>query len=395
MTIPRSSPPRKNRASTVRFFVTFTLTTTMVATGAFGAIPDNPVTTTFQEEIEENIPEPFLAPLNSYLDALSVPTLPAQPATQPVPLDLVGFLFADTTSETSAPSNVTTTETAATVGTATIAETPVFSPTSTANLTRTPTLTPTRTPTSTITPTATATLTCSPPSTDFANTTFFNNSARTINIYWFDLSCRIVLTRTLNPGDSYIQSTYIGHLWEFRDSSTQQWLASYVVSAANEVVNVSTGAVTIATATPTVTATRTDTATPPATTMAAAFVGFYVSAVDLNGVGSVATVSPGESVVVTYNFQVFSDPCPGCITQLVTGLGSSGSHGGFCAYDGVPGVFPGATGFEEVSLTAPSVPGTYNVIVEYHWQFTCPDALTNYGTGGNVPRQIIGQIIVP
>lgn len=395
MTIPRSSPPRKHRASTVRFFVTFTLTTTMVATGAFGALPDNPVTTTFQEEIEQNIPEPFLEPLNSYLDVISVPTIPAQPATQPVPLDLVGFLFPDPTSETSAVMNGTTTETGATVGTATVPETPVFSPTMTSSLIRTPTLTPTRTPMSTNSPTATATLTCSPQSINFVNTTFFNSSARAINVYWFDLSCRIVLTRTLNPGDSYIQNTYIGHLWQFRDSSTQEWLANYVVSAANEVVNVSTGAVTIATAMPTVTATLTGTATPSATSLTAAFVGFTVSAVDLNGAGSVATVSPGTSVVVTYNFQVFNDPCPGCITQLVTGLGSSGSHGGFCAYDGVPGIFPGITGFEEISLTAPSSPGTYNVIVEYHWQFTCADALTNYGTGGAVPRQTIGQIIVP
>jgi hypothetical protein len=120
-----------------------------------------------------------------------------------------------------------------------------------------------------------------------------------------------------------------------------------------------------------------------------------VSAVDLNSAGFVATVSPGASVLVTYNFQVFNDPCPGCITQLVTGLGSSGSHGGFCAYDGVPGIFPGDSGVEEISLIAPSSPGTYNVIVEYHWQFTCADALTNYGTGGAVPRQVIGQILVP
>ena len=74
MTIPRSRPPQKNRASAVRFFATFALTTTMVATGAFGAIPDNPVTNTFQEEIEQNVPEPFLESLNSYLDELSVPT---------------------------------------------------------------------------------------------------------------------------------------------------------------------------------------------------------------------------------------------------------------------------------------------------------------------------------
>jgi hypothetical protein len=98
--------------------------------------------------------------------------------------------------------------------------------------------------------------------------------------------------------------------------------------------------------------------------------------------------------LVTYDFQVFNDPCPGCITQLVTGLGSPGSHGGFCAYDGIPGTFPGTTGSEEITLIAPSAPGTYQVRVEYHWQFSCGDALANYGTGGAVPSQIIGRIIV-
>jgi hypothetical protein len=393
MTIPRSRPPRNNRASTARFVLAFTLTTTMVATGAFGAVPDNPVTNTFQKEIGQNIPEPFLDPVNSYLDELAVSTIPPQFTSQPnAPLDVVGFFFPDATSETAAALNspTATSETA----TVTITETSIFTPTTTATLTRTPTLTPT----STNTPTATSTLTCSPPSADFVTTTFFNSSARAINVYWFDLSCRINLTRTLNPGDSYIQNTYIGHFWQFRDAGTQVWLANYIVSAANEVVDVSTGAVTIATVTPTSTRTATPTATatpspPPPTT--ASFVGFYISGVDINGAGSVATVSSGASVLVTYSFQVFNDPCPNCITQLVTGLGSPGTHGGFCAYNGIPGVFPGQTGGEEISLTAPSTPGTYNVVVEYHWQFTCGAALTNYGTGGAVAPQFIGQIIVP
>src|SRR5688572_27296539 len=120
MTIPRSRPPQKNRASTVRFFLTFTLTTTMIATGVLGAIPNNPITTAFQEEIGQNVPEPFLDPLNSYLDELSVPTIPPQFTSQPnPPLDVVGFFFPDTTSETSAAldSPTATTETVTAVGT--------------------------------------------------------------------------------------------------------------------------------------------------------------------------------------------------------------------------------------------------------------------------------------
>ena len=125
------------------------------------------------------------------------------------------------------------------------------------------------------------------------------------------------------------------------------------------------------------------------------FAGFNVSAVSLNGSGSAVTVSPGASVVVTYNFRVFNhSSCPSCITQLVTGLGAPGSHGGSCAYHGIPSISPGNTGFENTEIMAPSAPGTYNVVVEYHWEFSCANALTYYGSRDGVPPQVIGQIIV-
>src|ERR1051325_10726931 len=331
MTIPKSRPPQNNRSSTVRFFLTFTLTTTMVATGAFGAIPNNPVTKTFREQVGQNIPESFLNPVNSYLDELRVPTIPPRLTSQPkAPLDVVGFFLPAAESETSEALGSPTgpSETVTAIATTTITETPIFTATDTATLTQTPTLTST----ATITPTVTSTLTCSPPSTDSVTTTFFNSSSKAINVYWFDLSCRANLTRTLNPGDSYIQNTYIGHFWQFRDAATLDWLANHFISAPNEVVDVSTGAVKIAT--PTATASSTSTAIPTSAVTTGgtttAFVGFYVSAVDLNGAGSTVTVSPGTSVLVTYDFQVFNDPCPGCITQLVTGLGSPSSHGGTC-----------------------------------------------------------------
>jgi hypothetical protein len=383
----RHPPRRAEHRSSFRLLVTVLLTTTMVATGGFGALPDNPVTQALQEEIGQNIPEPLLNPLNSYLEQLSAPTIQPQPASKPnPPLDLIGFLLDDTTSEPSVSvsdngagdETSTSTEPSASVGTQTITDTP-------STRTATPTLTPTRTltPTSTVTPTPTATPTCSVPSTTSATTTFFNGSSQTIDVYWVDFSCKLVIYATLSQGQSLIQGTYIGYRWWFVDSSTGHLIADYVVSSANEIVDVSTGSFTTATPTPTATATN------------APFVGFSVSAVDLNGSGSVATVPPGQPVTVTYNFQIFSDPCPNCITQLVTGLGYSGSQGEWCAYDGIPGVFPGATGSENAVLTAPSTPGTYYVTVEYHWQYYCGDALANYGSGGAVSPKVIGQIIVP
>jgi hypothetical protein len=393
----RHPPRRAEHRSSYRFLVTALLTTTMVATGGFGTLPDNPVTQGLQEEIGENVPEPLLDPINAYLDELSAPTIQPQLTENPnPPLDLVGFLLGDITPEpaTSISENgasddsFTPTEVSTDIFTETTTATPATE-TATAALTSTRTLTPT----STFTPTVTATPTCSVPTTAPANITFFNSSSQTIDVYLVDLSCRLVLYATLNPGQSTIQETYVGYRWWFVDSSTGHLMADHVVFSANDIVDVATGAFTTATPTPTPTLTPTRTAVPTST--AAPSAGFYVNAVSLNGSGSVLTVPPGQSFTVTYDFQVFSDPCPGCIVQLITGLGFPGSTGEWCAYDGVPGPLPGATGSENNSLVAPSTPGTYTVVVEYHWQYSCYDALALYGSGGFVTSRVIGQVIVP
>jgi len=359
-------------------------------------LPDNPVTQGLQEEIGQNVPEPLLNPINSYLEQLTAPTIPPQPTSPPNPgLDLVGLLLGDTTLEPVVSAEIpsdeisTPTETAVDTGTPTLTETPL-----TYTVTATLTATRTFTPTSTFTATATVTPDCSAPSTTSANTTFFNSSLQTVAVYWVDFSCRLVLYATLSPGQSLIQGTYIGYRWWFIDSSTEHLIATYVVSSANDVVDVSTGAITRATATPTPTSIPTPTAT------IAQFAGFIVNNVvltdDLSQFGTSITMDPGQPFYVSYDFQVFNHPsCPGCITQLVTGLGTSGSHGGACAYHGIPSLFPGVSGSEAVTLFAPEASGTYPVVVEYHWQYTCADALANYGGGGAVSPRVIGQVLVP
>jgi hypothetical protein len=228
---------------------------------------------------------------------------------------------------------------------------------------------------------------CSNPTTTPATATFFNGSGLTVEVYLVDPTCKLTLITTLGPEGSIVQETFIGELWWFVDASSTRFIADHVVSSATELVDVSTGTTVVATAT----------SATPATSIP--FYGFTVSNVsltdDLSQFGTSITLSPGQEFYVTYDFQVFSDPCPGCITQLVTGLGNPGTHGGTCAYDGVPGVSPGVAGFESVTLYAPEASGTYPVVVEYHWQFTCSDALTFYGTGGAAPPQVIGQVIVP
>jgi hypothetical protein len=121
---------------------------------------------------------------------------------------------------------------------------------------------------------------------------------------------------------------------------------------------------------------------------------FNFSAVSIDGGGSSATVIGGEPFVVTYNFNIWDDPCPTCVSQLVTGLGTAGSHGDTCAFDGSADLYPGTSGSEYVTLIAPSSPGTYNVLVVANWQYTCNDALIAYPNGSSFP-QVIGQIIVP
>ena len=142
-------------------------------------------------------------------------------------------------------------------------------------------------------------------------------------------------------------------------------------------------------ATPTITPSPTDTMTP--------FLGFSYSNVDVNSNGTYTTASPGESLLVSFDFNIYNDPCPGCQTQLVTGLGTPGSHGSTCAFDGDALPNPGSSGLEEAVLIAPMTPGIYSVVVEYYWEpGGCTNALALYGTGSGqqAPSQTIATIEV-
>lgn len=373
------STRRTSRRSSLRYLATALLTTGMVATGGFGTLPDNPITQTFQEEIGENLPDTILDPINSLLDELAVPTIPPQPDSSPNPsLDLIGLFLGDTITGT--PISVDTPSATFTL---------TSSPTSTATRTLTPTLTTTATSTatSTATPTLTPTRICSRPSSAPATTTFFNSSALNVEVYLVDPNCNLTLITVLGPEGTYLRETLIGQLWWFVDSASTRLLADYVVSSANEYVDVSTGAVSLATPTP---------ITPTVTSFNWFTVSNVVLTDDVTESGTSLTLEPGQAFFVYYNYRVYNDPCPGCITQLVTGLNFQGSHGEWCAYDGIPGVSPGTSGSEGTNLYAPEASGTYPVIVAYFWHFSCADALANYpsGTGFQFSR-VIGQIIVP
>ena len=223
-------------------------------------------------------------------------------------------------------------------------------------------------PTSTFTPTITPTFTPAPPcsisSSTAANVTFTNSSStETVNIYWVDYACNVTFFATLAPGQSLGVGTSLTHAWRFANAYTSQLIRDYVVSAPGT-LDIWTGSFSISG-------------------------DFSVSSVSLNGGGSSIVVAPGQTVNVTYNFNIWDDSCPGCITQLVTGLGTAGTHGGSCAFAGDAGLYPGTSGVENINLTAPLTPGIYNVAVSYQWQFTCAQALSAYAGG-----RTIGQIEV-
>ncbi len=116
--------------------------------------------------------------------------------------------------------------------------------------------------------------------------------------------------------------------------------------------------------------------------------GLMIQGVSLNGGGSTVTVPGGSPVTISVNYQIWNAyGCPTCITQIVVGLDTAPQ---FCAYDGIPGTYPGLTSGGSGTITAPTVSGTYQVTYKHDLQFFCGDAMTFF-TGG----PSIGTIVVP
>ncbi len=96
MKVPRSTKPDKQHRYIFSMFFTVVLTMVMVATGGFGAFPNNPLTEIFQDVISENLPPEFLNPFNAYMEILSAPQIPPAPdsgADRVPPPDPVGVIL--------------------------------------------------------------------------------------------------------------------------------------------------------------------------------------------------------------------------------------------------------------------------------------------------------------
>ncbi len=58
-----------------------------------------------------------------------------------------------------------------------------------------------------------------------ATVTFSNASTQPVDLFWVDYACGEAYFATIQPGQSFIQSTFAGHPWHIRDSVTAELLA--------------------------------------------------------------------------------------------------------------------------------------------------------------------------
>jgi hypothetical protein len=143
----------------------------------------------------------------------------------------------------------------------------------------------------------------------------------------------------------------------------------------------------------TATATSTSTPSPTPTIVPAGFTLSNISLNTLTNGGAVFAWTSG-TFTVNYNYTIWAQgDCPGCILQLVSGMGSAGVGTTNCAYNGQPGVSPGASGTSSLTLTAPATPGTYDIVVQLLAQTSCATAISNY-SGATGTYKKIGQVVV-
>ena len=146
------------------------------------------------------------------------------------------------------------------------------------------------------------------------------------------------------------------------------------------------------TATPTQTPSPTATSTATATPTSVATWDFNITNIALDNLpGTTITVYPGQTVLLDYDYQVWTSNQDNLV-QLLSGINNTVNADGSCAYNGIPGISPGVTGnVNDRNLTAPTTPGTYDIEMGYDLQLNCADAVTNYT---NLRKKVIGTITV-
>jgi hypothetical protein len=119
-------------------------------------------------------------------------------------------------------------------------------------------------------------------------------------------------------------------------------------------------------------------------------VGCLISNVRLNGVSqtTLTVAGPGDTFAMQFDYQVWV--LPGATTRVQVMPGMESTFSGTCAFDGVPGGFPGDSGTSAVfTLTAPASSGSWAVFINRAFQFSCvPTSYLGYG-------EVIALITVP
>jgi hypothetical protein len=113
--------------------------------------------------------------------------------------------------------------------------------------------------------------------------------------------------------------------------------------------------------------------------------------VNIDGQGTNANIAPGAAFSIALDYTVTNPSnCPGCIAQLVIGIETDGQ---VCAYNDVPPLYPGTSGYVSPSLTAPTAPGVYSIRYSHELQYDCAGAISNYES--NPPAgNVLGTITV-
>lgn len=116
--------------------------------------------------------------------------------------------------------------------------------------------------------------------------------------------------------------------------------------------------------------------------------GIAYSHVNLNGAGNALTVSPGQTVDLTFDFQIWATGNQvGATVQIVPGLDQTPF--GECSYDGGPPAYPGTTGSAHHQFVAPSTPGTYYIRASRSMNGYCN------GLDYNPTEFVLAKLIVP
>lgn len=87
------------------------------------------------------------------------------------------------------------------------------------------------------------------------------------------------------------------------------------------------------------------------------------------GSGKLRAVAPGATFTVTASYSILDCICTGCIDQIQVGLVPGTTKK--CIYDANPSCSPASTGAGNVTLTAPSTPGVYDVRFRVGQDYSC------------------------